>query len=261
MAQRKTGRFFGALAALALFVPLVTAAGCNLFNKEKKAFGEDCQSDTDCDTLECATYGSVCTKPCTYDRECGSGFVCRARDGRPGDACAKPTGVPNGQACNNAAECQSGNCLKPVGQGDATGFCSIHCESDAECPESYKLCMSISDSGATKFCLPGGGGSANIPGGPEQPKFVAPRPVSTVKVPTTATTTAVTATATVAAQPAGTNTGPILVHPTATATSTATAAPTTTAAATATATTKPTATSTATTTVKKPPVLKLPTKK
>lgn len=246
MAQRNTGRFIGALAALAVFLPLVTAAGCKLFNKEKKPFGEDCQSDTDCESLECATYGSVCTKPCTYDKECGSGFACRARDGRPGDACAKPTGVPNGSVCNNPAECQSGNCLKPVGQGDAVGFCSTHCETDTDCPDSYKLCMSISDSGATKFCLPGGGGGANIPGGPETPKFVAPRPVSTVKAPTTATTTTTTTTTTsVAVKP----TSQPVITPTATAAATTTA----TAAPTATASTQPT--TTATTTVKRPVIL------
>lgn len=249
MAQRNTGRFIGALAALAVFLPLMTAAGCKLFNKEKKPFGEDCQSDEDCESLECATYGSVCTKACTYDRECGGGFVCRARDGRPGDACAKPTGVANGQSCNNPSECQSGNCLKPVGQADAAGFCSVHCEAETDCPDGFKLCLSISDSGQTKFCLPGGGGSANIPG-TEPPKFVAPRPVATVKVPTTATATA-TATATVAAKPTS---QPVIT--TAVPTATATAAPTTTASA----TTQPTATATASTTIKKPPVLVLPKK-
>jgi hypothetical protein len=252
MAQRNPGRFIGALAALAVFLPLMTAAGCKLFNKEKKPFGEDCQSDMDCESLECATYGSVCTKACTYDRECGSGFVCRARDGgRAGDACAKPTGVPNGQACNNAAECQSGNCLKPVGQNDALGFCSTHCETDADCPENHKLCMSISDSGQIKFCLPGGGGSANI-GGNEPPKFVAPRPVGTVRPPTTATTTTTTSTTTsVAVKPTA---SPVIV----TAPTGTTAAPTTTSAATATTTSS---SSTTTAPPIKKPVLILPTKK
>src|SRR5262245_43617316 len=155
MAQRNTGRVLGALAMLAVFLPLSTMAGCKLFNKDKKQFGEDCQSDMDCDSMECATYGSVCTKTCAYDKDCGTGYVCRARDGKPGDACAKPTGNPNGQTCNNAAECQSGNCLKPVGQQDATGFCSTHCATADECPAGYKMCQSISDSGQTMFCLPG----------------------------------------------------------------------------------------------------------
>jgi hypothetical protein len=255
MAQRHTGRYIGALATLAVLLPLATMAGCKLFDKEKKAFGEDCQSDTDCDSLECATYGSVCTKPCTYDRECGGGFVCRARDGgRPGDACAKPTGVPNFQACNNPAECQSGNCLKPVGQSDATGFCSTHCETETDCPEGHKLCMSISDSGQVKFCLPGGGGSANIPGGPETPKFVAPRPVGTYKPPATTTTTTTTTTAAASVKPTSSSPGPVLTagQPSATATVAATA-PT----ASATTTTKPAAT--ASVTVK--PSIVLPTKK
>lgn len=232
MAQRNTGRFFGALALIAVFLPLSTMAGCKLFNKEKKQFGEDCASDEDCDSLECGTYGSMCTKGCTYDRDCGAGYVCRARDGgRPGDVCAKPTGVPTGQACNNAAECQSGNCLKPVGQSDAAGFCSTHCDTDADCPENYKTCLSISDSGALKFCLPGGGGgTAEIPGTVEPPKFVAPRPVPQPTATVTTTTTTTTTTETPSA-PATTATS--FIKPTASAS--ASAAPTSTAAATATA--------------------------
>lgn len=235
MAQRHTGRFLGALALLAVFLPLTTLAGCKLFNKEKKQFGEDCQSDDDCESLECGTYGSVCTKACTYDRECGAGFVCRARDaGRPGDVCAKPTGVPNGQACNNAAECQSGNCLKPVGQSDATGFCSLHCETDADCPDGHKVCQSISDSGATKFCLPGGGdsgGSADLPGaGQEPPKFVAPRPITTTVAPvttTSTTTTTPTTTTTSVAAPTTSQTSPIKPPTTASATTTTSSTTTT----------------------------------
>jgi hypothetical protein len=160
--------------------------------------------------------------------------------------------VPNFQACNNPAECQSGNCLKPVGQSDATGFCSTHCETETDCPEGHKLCMSISDSGQVKFCLPDGGGSANIPGGPETPKFVAPRPVGTFKPPVTTTTTTTTAAASV--KPTSSSPGPVLTagQPSATA-SVAATAPT----ASATTTTKPAAT--ASVTVK--PSIVLPTKK
>lgn len=250
MAQRKTGRIFGALALLAVFLPLATLSGCKLLNREKKAFGEDCAADTDCDSLECATYGSVCTKGCSYDKDCGAGFVCRAHDGSPGDSCAKPTGNPTGQACNNAAECQSGNCLKPVGQ-ETGGFCSTHCDTEVECPDGYKTCLSISDSGALKFCLPGNGpGSAAI-GGPnnEPPKFVAPRPVATtVKTVTTTSTTTTPPAATTTTPPATTAS----VKPT--ASTTASAAPT--IVPTATATTKPTTTTTGT--AKRPPIILRP---
>jgi hypothetical protein len=245
MAPQKTGRVFGALALLVVFLPLTTLAGCKLFNRQKKQFGEDCTTDIDCDSLECATYGSVCTKACVFEKDCGAGYVCRARDGKPGDACAKPTGNPTGQSCNNASECQSGNCLKPVGQGDAVGFCSAHCQTEADCPDNYKVCHEISDSGSVGFCLPGGGGSAAIPGGATaQPIYVAPRPATTV----TKTVTTTTTTTTVPPATTPLSTGNFL-HPTASAT--ATAAPT------ATATTKPTATPTATVapTGKRPPTI------
>ena len=254
MAQRKTGRILGALALLAVLLPLSSLAGCKLLNREKKQFGEDCTTDTDCDSLECATYGSVCTKTCVYDKECGSGYVCRARDGKPGDACSKPTGNPTGSVCQGASECQSGNCLKPVGQSDGAGFCSGHCETEADCPENYKFCHSISDSGAVGFCLPGGGGSTNIPGNqPEAPKFVAPRPVATRTITTTSSTTTTTTTPT----PTQTATGNFLLpNPSGTAsTKPVTSA---TATATSTATSKPTASSTST--VKRPPIILKPKK-
>jgi hypothetical protein len=248
MAQRNTGRIFGALALLAVFIPLTSAAGCGLFSKDKKQFGEDCTSDTDCDSLECAKYGSVCTKSCSYDKECGSGFVCRAKDGLPGSSCAKPTGNPNGSSCNNAAECQSGDCLKPVGQSDAAGFCSNHCETADECPSGYKTCLSISDSGALKYCLP------DAPSSPTAtvPKFVAPRPkvvpTTTASASGSAVAVAPTTTATATAVPTTTTTATAI--PTATATATATATPTATA----------TATATSTGTVKRPPLILKPKK-
>ncbi len=257
MAQRNTGRVIGALALLAVFLPLMTASGCKLFNRQKKQFGEDCTTDLDCDSMECATYGSVCTKTCVFDKECGGGYVCRARDGKPGDACAKPTGNPTGSSCNNASECQTGNCLKPVGQSDGVGFCSAHCQTEADCPDSYKFCHEISDSGSVGFCLPGGGGSAAIPGATaDAPRYVAPRPVTTaVKTVTTTTTTTTVPTAT--APLASGN----FLFPSAKPSATATAAPTATATATPTATAKPTATATSTGTTKRPPLILNPIKK
>ena len=257
MAPRNTGRIFGALTLLAFLLPLTTVAGCKLFNRQKKQFGEDCATDTDCDSMECATYGSVCTKTCVYDKECGAGFVCRARDGKPGDACAKPTGNTTGQTCTNPAQCASGNCLKRSdtnGDPNAEGICSAHCQTEADCPEGYKFCHDISDSNGVGFCLPGsGGGSIAIPGSTATaPVYIAPRPVTTTTK--TATTSAVpTVTAT------NTPTGNFL-HPTSTATATAAPTATATAAPTGTATTKPTASSTATTT-KRPPLILKPIKK
>ena len=248
MAQRNTGRFVGAVALLSVLLPLTSLAGCKLLNREKKQFGEDCTSDTDCDSLECATYGSMYTKSCVYDKDCGAGYVCRAHDGRPGDSCAKPTGNPTGQSCNNASECQSGNCLKPVGQDNAVGFCSTHCQNEGECPDGFKFCHDISDSNGVAFCLPGGGGGNNIPGNaPEAPKFVAPRPVATTTRTTTSSTTTTTTTT-----PSQTATGNFLLpNPTTSVTAKPTAAPTTTAS------TKPT---TSATTTKRPPIILKPKK-
>ncbi|MFO0592129.1 MAG: hypothetical protein U0441_31590 [Polyangiaceae bacterium] len=250
MAPRNPGRIFGALTLLAVLLPLTTVAGCKLFNRSKKQFGEDCTTDLDCDSMECATYGSICTKTCVFDKECGSGYVCRARDGKPGDACAKPTGNATGQNCTNASECATGNCLKPVGSDASTvGFCSAHCQTDADCPENFKVCHDISDSGGVGFCLPGGG-SVAIPGSTASaiPVYVAPRPVTTAKTTTTSTTTTTTTTT-----PVPVPTGNFL-HPNGTATATTTAAPT----ATATATTKATATPTAT--GKRPTIILKPKK-
>jgi hypothetical protein len=195
MAQRISGRFLGAFTILAFVLPLSMAAGCKLFNKEKKQFGEDCTADTDCDSAECATYGSVCTKACTYDKDCGSGLVCRAREGgKSGDACAKPTGNATGQTCNTPAECQSGNCLHKTGQSDQPGICSNHCVSGDDCPAGFKICVALDDSNGTKFCIPGDPAAA-ITATADAPKFYAPRPVMTTTRTTGTTTTTTTTTA------------------------------------------------------------------
>lgn len=168
---------------------LVLGSGCGLLTQEKKKFGEDCKQASDCESSECATYGSICSKSCTYDSECGAGYVCRTRDDGPGSLCSKATGTaPNG-SCMVPAECDHGHCLKRVGQQDQAGICSLACQSPDDCPAGMKVCESISDSGAVKYCLPGGATPAA-----EKPQYApAPKP-KTPTTPTTATTTTTTTT-------------------------------------------------------------------
>jgi hypothetical protein len=129
--------------------------GCGLLNKEKKPFGEDCKVDTDCESLKCQNVGSICSKTCALDSECGGDLVCRDDDQGGGHYCAKPVGqAPNG-VCNNASDCQHGHCLKRVGQQDQPGICSKLCAAPADCPAGMKICDAISDSAGSKFCLPG----------------------------------------------------------------------------------------------------------
>lgn len=234
-----------AIFVWALVLPLFGAAGCKLLKPDtKKQFGEECTQDADCESTECATYGSVCTKNCTYDKECGGGYVCRARDGKPGDACAKPTGNAVGQTCQTASECQNGYCLKPVGQADSLGFCSGHCETSDDCPANYKICLGISDSGNLKMCLPGDPAAA---GTVEPPKFVAPRPVVTVTRTVSTITTTTTTTPTPTTSATGHPLGPV------TSSSATSTAPTTTSSATRTTTTTKTPTKTGPKIIIKPP--------
>ncbi len=200
----KAGR--GAAAAmLGVLALAIAGGGCGLL-KKKKAFGEACAQAEDCESLECASVGSICSKTCTFDKECGDGLVCRAKDDGTGNVCSKSQGSAPNASCMLPSECDHGHCLKRVGQQDQPGICSMHCQTTDECPAGMKVCEAISDSEGVKFCLPGGDTGT-------KPKFTAPKPKPTAKP---------------------------------TATATATAAPTATATATATATTSATATPTAT---------------
>lgn len=201
------------------------AMGCGLLKQEepeKKAFGVACTKDTDCASLQCAATGSICTKSCTYDRDCGDGLVCRAKDTGSGMECSKAQGSKVGASCTAATECDHGFCLKKADAPNDPGFCSATCQGPAECPEGYKICDTLTASDTTKMCILG---DDRIPIG-ERPKFTAP--TTTVKTTTTATATA-TATATTTATTTAT------ASATATATSTATATPSATATTTATA--------------------------
>jgi hypothetical protein len=172
------------------------AAGCGFLKQEeaeKKAFGVACAKDTDCASLQCAATGSICTKSCTYDKDCGDGLVCRAKETGAGLECSKSVGSKIGASCTAASECDHGYCLKKADAPSEPGFCSSTCQGPAECPEGYKLCDTLTASETVKMCILG---SDLIPIG-ERPKFTAPQ-ATTVKAPTTATATATTTTTTAA---------------------------------------------------------------
>jgi hypothetical protein len=161
-------------ALFALFS--ASSGGCDLLKSksEKKAFNEACAQATDCESGECATYGSICTKSCTFDKDCGTGLVCRVKEVGSGNECSKPYGIAPGPsaACNAASECQHAQCLRKVGETTGAGICSKFCSDATDCPDGMKICESISDSGALKMCLPGD------PTAPPaaRPVFVAPKP-------------------------------------------------------------------------------------
>ncbi|MDI1444253.1 hypothetical protein [Polyangium sp. 6x1] len=227
MSKTRGAKVGGALRGGAMIALLLGlgAAGCGFLKQEepeKKAFGAACAKDTDCASLQCAATGSICTKSCTYDKDCGDGLVCRAKDTGSGLECSKAAGSKVGASCTNASECDHGFCLKKADAPSDPGFCSATCQGPGECPEGYKLCDTLTASDTTKMCILG---DDRIPIG-ERPKFTAPT-TTTVKATTTATATA-TSTATTA--------------PTTTATASATATSTASAAPTSTASTAPSAT-------------------
>jgi hypothetical protein len=153
--RRKTP---GRTAAAGVVVVLVAGSlcACSFFKpKPKKQFGEDCTSPFDCDSMQCSTYGSICTKDCTYDKDCGADLVCRGQDTGTGSQCSKAMGNPPGAACMVATECAHDHCLKQVGKEDQPGFCSKFCSATDDCAAGFKVCEAISDSGALKMCLPG----------------------------------------------------------------------------------------------------------
>src|SRR5215471_9172944 len=86
----RASRWVATIVAGAMMALTVgSLAGCNLLKPKKKgAFNEACQNDIDCESMSCSPYGSICTKDCTYDKDCGGDLVCRAKDIGTGDYCS-----------------------------------------------------------------------------------------------------------------------------------------------------------------------------
>lgn len=114
---------------------------------------------------------------CTYDTDCSASQVCRGELTGSASYCAAPTGTPTGGTCDDRDDCDHGSCLKKVGEDASPGICSKHCRTPADCPAGFQTCLSISDSGGVKYCLPG---NANFAAPPSKKKTT-----TTVKPPGT----------------------------------------------------------------------------
>ncbi len=129
--------------------------------------GEDCVSDTDCESpLFCQPlqggYGACASKCQTASPNCPSGFECVPYSNSPGNGvCLEQQGgggggskKANGESCQSSTECESFLCINEQGGGK----CRQPCFSANECP-SGEQCMPLQgvNYGA---CFPGedGGG-------------------------------------------------------------------------------------------------------
>jgi hypothetical protein len=151
-----SSRVGGSVVAVVFAALMVgSLGGCKFLKKEKKAFGLECVTDLDCESLTCSTTGNICTKTCTYDTDCGGDLVCRRKDDNSGNWCSKAQGAAPGGSCMNTWDCQHNECLKYVGKEDQPGLCTKYCSASADCPAGQKICEKISDTGMLKVCLPG----------------------------------------------------------------------------------------------------------
>ncbi|HEY4119437.1 MAG TPA: hypothetical protein VGM56_16330 [Byssovorax sp.] len=157
--ERGHGRRRGAgfvLAALTCALITVLAQGCKLKKPTDRQFGDACGNDYECESGSCTPAGEFCTKPCTYDRDCGKGLVCRHDSTAAGHSCAKPIGALAGGACERPEGCASGHCLKLKVEENASGVCSTTCMTPADCPVGLKVCDRVAGAGIIKLCLPDG---------------------------------------------------------------------------------------------------------
>jgi len=156
MTNRTTDRRIATvLLGAAVAFALCASTGCSLLKpKPKKPFGEACTDVFDCESLMCAEEGKFCTKICSLDTEC-TPHICHGDETGTGSHCERKAGTAPGGTCMERSDCDHGHCLKKVDHEDDPGFCSMHCSAPADCPDGYKTCASISDSGSIKFCLPG----------------------------------------------------------------------------------------------------------
>ena len=190
---------FAALSTLSAALGLaLVAAGCTPEAITLKKIGDACTVDGDCGKMLCSKTDLVCTRPCTAQVDCPSGFDCglaHPEDGKPGSlgaSCYKSKVVsaamggfgvecgawspdPNSldTPCNDMAKnpCASGfTCLGQV-KCDAAAYCTRSCASDADCPPSMmcatdvarSACKSDSDCSNGYTCQPSApGGKAKV---------------------------------------------------------------------------------------------------
>jgi hypothetical protein len=174
----------GVAASVLVAVMAASAVGCGFLKpKTKKAFAETCAVDSDCDSLDCAGQGNVCSKACQYNADCGGTLVCRQKDDGSGDHCTQPVGVKLNGSCMDPSDCENGHCLKHVGEDNAPGICSRFCAAPADCPDGMKICDTISDTGVLKMCLPGGAPGVPVAKFGTVPRSTVAKPVVTVPPP------------------------------------------------------------------------------
>ncbi len=154
---------------------LLLASACVQSTSAPKALGEPCsptvapgETASECADGLCIALDSAsgfCTRSCTEDSKCGSGYVCSAA-GRYGKVCHKLTGCktdgecPAGHACNPGtgncyikvsrtlcSPCQDGlqcppdgACFSAAGSGEQ--FCTTACGENGLCPQGF-TCQSI----------------------------------------------------------------------------------------------------------------------
>ena len=100
----------------------------------------DCTAHDQCQTFYCGDPGDGrmrCLPPCRGDEGmCLGGEACAATAGAcggciPADVLSAARGL--GEACADATECVSGNCLDDAGRL----YCTRDCAADSECPRGY----------------------------------------------------------------------------------------------------------------------------
>lgn len=172
--NRNLSMFQRVAAALFLgsFLAIAATASTGCKPKQKKGIGQDCSDNTDCDSNMCSDATGVCSKQCTYDKDCGGDLVCRAMSETQNE-CDKKQGQAVGGSCMQGGDCQNGICLHYVGKETQPGICSKYCNVSDDCPANYKICDKISDTGLLKVCIPGDPKAAATGSG--RPKFGKPQ--------------------------------------------------------------------------------------
>ncbi|MBM4291713.1 MAG: hypothetical protein FJ138_09930, partial [Deltaproteobacteria bacterium] len=119
-----------------------------------KAFGEPCESNSQCASAQCITLGEggVCTQACLGEN-CPSGWGCRgvANTGADLQFLCVPTDERLCKPCASDGDCPAGACLSV----DGLSVCGAECAEDSDCVEGY-ACRQVPEA-AAKQCVPATG--------------------------------------------------------------------------------------------------------